>query len=111
MVELTYAWVYLDKNKDYVYCFKREGIIEEQECDYYEHNIECDNNGEILKRTHLRGTLAGYKVIGVPGSIMKGCKYCLKNGGYKKYYLPLDAKINQQGFFNCIWEMIRNFFK
>jgi len=108
---MTYAYVYLDKNKDYVYCFKRESIIEEEECDYYDYNVECVYNGERHKRTHIRGTLAGYKVRGISGSMMQSCKYCLKNSDYKKYYLPVDAAINKQGLFHDTWEMIKSFFK
>lgn len=109
---MTYAYVYLDKNKDYVYCFKREGIIEEEECDYYDHNVECDNNRKIYhKRTHLKGTLAGYSVRGIIGNMMQSCRYCVENNDYEKYYLPVDAAINQKGHFHDTWEMIKSFFK
>lgn len=108
---MTYAYVYLDKNKDYVYCFKRESILEEEECDYYDHNVECDKKNDFWGRTHRKGTLAGYKVRGISGKMMQSCKYCLKNHDHEKYYLPVDAAINQKGHFHDTWEMIKSFFK
>lgn len=95
MSELEF--VYLKKDKDYVYCFKREDVIAEEDCDYYEHNLECDKNNDFWGRTHSKGTLAGYGVQGVNGSFIKDCKYCLKEKQeYGKYYLPVDAKQNKE---------------
>lgn len=102
------AYTYLRKDKDYVYCFKREQVIEEEDCDYYEHNLECDKNNDFWGRTHRKRTLAGYSVQGVNGSFINDCRYCLKNeSDYKKYYLPIDAKINKKGRIERIMEVFK----
>ena len=95
------AHVYLDKNKDYVYCFLREQVIEESVCDYYEHNCECDKNDDFWGRTHPKHTIAGYRVYEFSGNFLNDCRYCLdKNVHYEKYNLPLDSKYNENKSFN-----------
>lgn len=91
-----YAYIYLKKDKDYVYCFLREQVIEEEDCDFYEHNLECDKKNDAWGRTHRKGTLAGYTVHGQPGNFINDCRYCLeKDKVYEKYYFPTDARINK----------------
>lgn len=100
MNDLAYAW--LPKDKDYIYCFKRESIIEQQYCDYYEHNLECDKNNDFWGRTHSKRTCAGYKYADVAGSVLNSCDYCIKNAEKcKKYWLSQEAKVNKKkGFLN-----------
>ena len=83
--------VYLDPDIDYVFCFLKETVIEEKNCDYYEHNLECDRKHDVFGRTHRKGSLAGYCERGRPGSILNSCKYCLKKDKAKEYLLPSDA--------------------
>lgn len=91
----------LRKDKDYVYCFKREKlgrqpIIEEKDCDFYEHNIECDKKHDVFGRTHRKGTLAGYRYHGESGNVLNSCKYCLDQEElYAEYIIPQDAKVNK----------------
>lgn len=88
---MKYDRVYLNPDIDYVFCFLKETVIEEKDCDYYEYNRECERNNEYLKRTHIKGSLAGYCERGRPGSILNSCKYCLEKGKAKEYLLPSDA--------------------
>jgi len=84
--------VKLRKDKEYVFCFLRAEIIEEEQCNYYEHNLKCDENEDFWGRTHSRGTNAGYGIISVAEPILKECKYCLeKEEKYEDYALSKEA--------------------
>ena len=106
MADLAYVW--LSKDKDYIYCFKREDTIEQKDCDYYEHNLECDKNNDLWGRTHSKRTCAGYKYADTAGSVLNSCKYCIKNAEkYKRYWLPQEAKINKEaGFLDKLLKLI-----
>ncbi len=106
MSDLAYIW--LPKDKDYIYCFKRESVMEQQYCDYYEHNLECDKNNDFWGRTHSKHTCAGYTYANVAGSVLNSCDYCIKNAEeYKKYWLPQEAKVNKEvGFLDKLLRLI-----
>ena len=100
-----YEKVYLNKNIDYVFCFLKETIIEENECDYYEHNMECDKNDDFWGRTHMKGSNSGISYAYRGGDpILNSCKYCLEKDKAKRYWLPDDAvelfNKNNDGFFD-----------
>lgn len=71
-------YVVLPKNKIYVFCFKKKKIIEDEECDYYEHNLECDKKHDVWHRTHRGSSLSGRREIGVKHSMLNECAYCIK---------------------------------
>jgi hypothetical protein len=88
----TYEKVYLNPDIDYVFCYLKETIIEEKDCDCYEHNLECDKNHDILGRTHLKGSSSGRAYAYRDSDpILNSCKYCLEQGKAKRYVLPHDA--------------------
>lgn len=86
--EITH--VYLDPEIDYVFCFKKETVIEEKDCDMYEYNLECDKNDDFWGRTHRKGSLSGAFISG-RGSMLNECDYCLKKGKAVKYALSTEA--------------------
>lgn len=89
---MRFKKVKLRKDTDYVYCFLKDKVIREEECDYYEHNLECDKNNDFWSRTHIKGTNAGYCIEGVSGSVLNDCGYCIKKEEkYEEYILPTHA--------------------
>ena len=86
-----YDRVYLNKDIDYVFCFLKETIIKEEECDYYEHNLECDHNHDVFNRTHSKGSMAGYYYAYKAGNVLNSCEYCLKKDKARMYLLPEKA--------------------
>ena len=88
---MKYDRVYLNPSIDYVFCYLKETVIEEKDCDYYEYNRECEKNEEYLKRTHRKGSHAGYREVGRCGRILNSCKYCLEKGKSEEFLLPSDA--------------------
>lgn len=89
--------VRLRKDIDYVYCFFKNKVIKEEECDYYKHNLECDENHDIFGRTHMKGTNSGctYQYAGST-PVLNSCKYCIeKDELYEEFYLPQDVTHNQ----------------
>lgn len=89
---MTIEKVYLNKDIDYVFCFLKEEIITEEECDMYEYNLECDEKGDILGRTHRKGSNSGatYAYRG-PDPILNDCNYCIEKNKAKAYWLPREA--------------------
>lgn len=87
---MFYEKVYLDKNIDYVFCFKKGTVIEEEKCDMYEHNLECDENNDFWSRTHRKGSLSGVCIVG-KGSMLNECKYCIEKDEAGEYYLSEEA--------------------
>lgn len=71
-------YVYLDKDKKYVFCYKKHSIIEHKDCDYYEHNLECDKNKDYWGRTHSDSSRASWVYAYESGSVLNECKYCLE---------------------------------
>ena len=71
-------YVYLDKDKKWLFCYKKREIIEHKDCDFYEHNLECKKNGYYWGRTHSDSSLAGWSYVGESASILNECKYCLE---------------------------------
>ena len=86
--EITH--VYLDPEIDYVFCFKKETIIEEKDCDMYEYNLECDKNNDFWGRTHMKGSLDGTVIRG-RGNKLNECSYCLEKDKAAKYALSDEA--------------------
>lgn len=107
MTDLAYVW--LNKEKDYIYCFKRESILEEEDCDMYKYNLECDEKNDFWGRTHRKGTLAGYNYRGVSDSVLNSCNFCVENNEkYEKFVLPQDARINKKSsFLESILNMLK----
>ena len=86
-------YVYLDKDKKYVFCYKKHGIIEHKDCDYYEHNLECDKNENYWGRTHRDSSMSGTKYADDIAPILNECKYCLrKKRKVEKYRLSDEAR-------------------
>lgn len=85
-------YVYLDGNIDYVFCFKRKTVIEEENCDYYEYNRKCEQAHDYLHRTHRKGSNGGGHYVGDSTPILNECDYCLKQGKPKKYCLSYEAR-------------------
>lgn len=84
--------VRLNKNKDYVYCFLKEEIIEEEKCNHYEHNLKCEENGDYWGRTHRKGSDSGIGIQGKTGPVLNSCNYCLRQEEeYVEYVLPPKA--------------------
>lgn len=83
--------VTLPNNGTFCFCFKKAKIINDVECDYYEHNKKCDENHEVFNRTHRKRTSAGYRAIGDKYSRLNECDYCCKNHEVKKYILSEKA--------------------
>ena len=86
--EITH--VYLDPEIDYVFCFKKETVIEEKDCDMYEYNLECEKNDDFWSRTHMKGSCSGARIRG-RGDMLNECEYCLEKGKAKKYALSDEA--------------------
>ena len=85
--------VYLDKNTDYVFCFKRGMIIEDAHCEYHDYNVEMKNKKEYFKMTHFIGTTIGIGYENDPSPILNECDYCIKeNENIKKYTLSYEAR-------------------
>lgn len=84
--------IYLNPDIDYVFCFLKETIIEEEDCDMYEYNRGCDERGDILNRTHIKGSNSGATyAYGGPDPILNSCKYCIEKNKAKRYWLPEEA--------------------
>lgn len=87
--------VRLRKYKNYVYCYLREDIILDEDCDCYKHNLEVDNQKDPWHkggRTHHKSSYAGYSYRGVSGTILNSCDYCIKNlEQYEEFLLPEKA--------------------
>ena len=67
---MRFKKVKLRKDTDYVYCFLKDKVIREEECDYYEHN----------------------GIEGVSGRVLNDCGYCIKKEEkYEEYILPTHA--------------------
>lgn len=71
-------YVYLDKDKKWLFCFKKREIIEYKDCDFYEHNLECDKNKDYWGRTHSDSSMAMWCYLTESCSILNECKYCLE---------------------------------
>ena len=86
-------YVCLPKDKSWLFCFKKKCIIEHKDCDYYEHNLECDRNNDYWNRTHTDSSIQGYRIVGEPYSVLNECDYCLEQAKeYEKYVLSDDAR-------------------
>lgn len=84
--------VKLRKDKDYVYCYLKEKIIPEEDCDYYEHNMECDRNDDFWGRTHRKGSNSGICCTSYKEPLLNSCQHCLNEEEvYKEYRLPETA--------------------
>ena len=84
--------MYLDKNKEYLFCFKKRKIIEHKDCDYYEHNRRCEKNKDYLHRTHSTGSVSGWNYVNEPTPLLNECEYCLKEKeNLEKYRLSDEA--------------------
>lgn len=85
-------YVYLPKDKKWLFCFKKRKVIEHEDCDYYEHNLECEKNNDAWGRTHRRSTRLGSSYVGDSCSILNECKYCLEEKRtVEKFRLSDDA--------------------
>lgn len=88
---MEFQKVKLRKDTDYVFCFKRAEVIEDEQCDYHEQNLKCDKVEDYFDRTHRRSKYAGYSIQGVSEPILNECKYCLEEE--EKYVeLALSSK-------------------
>lgn len=84
--------VRLRKDKNYVYCYLREDIIWDEDCNCYEQNRKVDNMKDIVGRTHRRSSHAGYGYAYKAGSVLNSCDYCLKEADkYEEFVLPEKA--------------------
>ena len=83
--------VELDKDVDYVFCFKKKRILIEQECDYYDFNCDCDKNKQWLKMTHHFGSNSGIGYQSSPRPLLNECRYCLDKDKLKEYDLSDEA--------------------
>ncbi|MBQ2653018.1 MAG: hypothetical protein IJF83_05640 [Methanobrevibacter sp.] len=89
---MEFQKVKLRKDTDYVFCFKRAEVIEDEQCDYHEQNLKCDKVKDYFGRTHHRSKYAGYCIHGVSESILNECKYCLeKEEKYEELALSSEA--------------------
>lgn len=86
-------YVYLDKEKRWIFCYKKCAIIEHKDCDFYEHNLKCYNDEiDYSKRTHSDSSYAGWRYAYEGGSVLNECKYCLKERrNVQKFRLSDDA--------------------
>ena len=99
--------VWLLKDRDYVYCFLREKVIFEEECNHYEDNLKCDENDDFWSRTHRKGTRAGYCYAEVSGSVLNSCKFCLEDAEkWEEYIIPQDAEVNKKGRLTKVYEFL-----
>ena len=83
--------VTLPDDKDFVFCFKKKDIILDEECDFYKHNKECDKNGNLQGRTHLKHTMSGASRQNDNLSLLNECKYCLEDHNNTTYRLSTEA--------------------
>lgn len=83
--------VQLNKNKDYVFCFKSGRIILEEDCDMYEHNKECDVKHDFWGRTHVKGSNSGRQLQGDKYPLLNECRYCLEDHDVVTYRLSDEA--------------------
>lgn len=80
MIVMDLVKVRLRKDKNYVYCYLREDIILDENCDCYE------------QRTYRRSSYAGYSYAGEAGSILNSCDDCLREAEqYEEFLLPEKA--------------------
>lgn len=87
-----YKYVYLPKDKKWLFCFKKRKVIEHKDCDYYEHNLECEKNHDVWGRTHRSSSYKGSQYVGDSCSILNECKYCLEQRQtVDKFRLSNDA--------------------
>lgn len=93
-------YVYLSKDKKWLFCFKKRKVIEHKDCDYYEHNLECKKNNDPWGRTHSDGSLSGRRYVGDSTSILNECKYCLEQRQTVNKYRLSDEAIEWLEF----WE-------
>lgn len=109
--------VELDKDVDYVFCFKKKNIITEHECDYYDFNYECYKKHDILKMTHHFGSNSGISYVYSPNPLLNECKYCLDKDKLEKYELSDEAYkcietnkplVKDDGFFNKLKKVVFN---
>lgn len=85
-------YVYLDKDKEWLFCFKKREIIEHKDCDYYEHNLECKKNNDPWNRTHSSHTVAGWCYATDHHPVLNQCRYCLdERQQVEKYRLSDEA--------------------
>ena len=87
-----YVYVYLPKDKKWLFCFKKRKVIEHKDCDYYEHNLECKKNNDPWNRTHSSHTTAGWIYSTESTSVLNECKHCLEQRRtVNKYRLSDEA--------------------
>lgn len=87
-------YVCLPKDKKWIFCFKRKGIIEHKDCDYYEHNLKCKKNGDYWNMTHTDSSICSwyYPTTDCGDGILNECKHCLKEvRTFKRYRLSDEA--------------------
>lgn len=85
-------YVYLPKDKKWLFCFKKRKVIEHKDCDYYEHNLECKKNNDPWNRTHSSHTTAGWIYSTESTSVLNECKHCLEQRRtVNKYRLSDEA--------------------
>lgn len=98
--------VKLRKDKDYVYCYLKEKIILEEDCDYYEHNLECDRNDDFWSRTHMKGSNSDICFTSYKEPLLNSCQHCLNEEEvYAEYRLPetaskLHENLNKKNLFD-----------
>lgn len=75
-----YKYVYLPKDKKWLFCFKKRKVIEHKDCDFYGH------------RTHRNSSRKGVRYVGESCSVLNECKYCLEERRtVEKFRLSNDA--------------------
>lgn len=84
-------YVYLDKDIDYIFCFKEKSVIEDSDCDYHEYNVKCFNDNKVYAMTHSIHTESGCRCRGDVTPLLNECDYCLKKKDRKKYRLSEKA--------------------
>ena len=108
-----YKKVSLDKNKDYVFCFLKEKIIVDCECDMYLHNMKCDRNKDFWGRTHQKGSNSGIHISG-EGAMLNECNYCLEDHQKNEYVLSYEAtsvlKKNNKSSNTRLLDKVKEFF-
>ena len=87
-----YKYVYLPKDEKWLFCFKKRRVIKHKDCDYYEHNLECEKNDDPWGRTHTSHSCKGSSYVGESCSTLNECKYCLEERRrVEKFRLSDDA--------------------
>lgn len=84
--------VELPNDETFVFCFSKKSIIKEEDCKYYEHNLECRKKGKVLDMTHFMHTNSGRKYMYSNVPLLNECWYCLENHEVSKYELSNEAK-------------------